>query len=299
MIKTLYEIPELAKRNSTKTLAIAAAEDASVMSAIQQAKKLGLVAPFFIGNSAKILAIAEELNIVIDPSEIIDSNDENESCAIAVKLISQGKAQILMKGLVPTGILLKHVVSKDYGLVSGSLLSHFALMESPYYHKVFGLSDAAMNIAPSLEEKIAIIKNAVDVFRGLGVETPKVAILAAVEKINSKMPATIDAAIIKGMNQRHQIPNCIIDGPLALDNAISKEAAIHKSIDSPVAGDTDILIAPDIESGNAIYKCLPFLGGAKCAAIIVGSKAPIVLTSRADSEETKFLSIALSVLIAK
>lgn len=299
MIKNLSELPVSAKKSSKKIMAVAAAEDASVMNAIFEAKKLGLIAPFFIGNRKRIEQIGKEQNSKIEPSEIIDSKDENESCSIAVKLVSEGKANILMKGLVPTGTLLKHVVNKEYGLISGKLLSHLAIFESPYYHKIFGLTDAAMNIAPTLEEKAAIIQNAVQTFKHLGIENPKVAVLAAVEKVNPKMQATTDAAILKTMNERHQITDCIVDGPLALDNAISKEAAEHKSIVSSVAGDADILIAPDIHSGNILYKCLPFLGAAKCAAIIIGAKSPIVLTSRADSEETKFLSIALAVLTSK
>jgi phosphate butyryltransferase len=299
MIKSLNEIPELAKQNSKKILAVAAAEDASVINAIFNAKKMGLIAPFFVGNKIKIESIAAELKININSTEIIDSKNENESCAIAVRMVSEGKAQILMKGMVPTGTLLKHVISKEYGLLTGRLLSHIAIFESPYYHKIFGLTDAAMNVAPTLDEKVTIIQNAVDAFIQLGIKTPKVAVLAAVEKVNSKMTATTDAAILKSMNERNQLVNCIVDGPLALDNAISREAAEHKGIRSVVAGDADILVAPDIHSGNMVYKCLPFLGGAKCAAIIIGGKSPIVLTSRADSEETKFLSIALSVLTSK
>ncbi|MBN2484823.1 MAG: bifunctional enoyl-CoA hydratase/phosphate acetyltransferase [Bacteroidales bacterium] len=299
MIKSLKELPQLAKQKQVKTLAIAAAEDASVMNAIIKAKELGLIAPIFIGNKQKIEAIASEFSIKISPSEIIHSEDEAKSCAIAVKMVSDGKAHILMKGMVQTATLLKQVVNKEFGLLSGKLLSHLALFESVYYHKIFGLTDAAMNIAPTLDEKASIVENAVEAFIKLGVENPKVALLAAVEKVNPKMQATTDAAILKIMNERKQLAHCIIDGPLALDNAISREAAAQKGISGPVAGDADILVAPDINTGNAIYKCLPFLGGASCAAIITGSKAPIVLTSRADSEETKFLSIALGVLTSK
>jgi phosphate butyryltransferase len=296
MIKNLNELPEKAKKGSKKILAIAAAEDASVMIAISKAKRMGLITPFFIGNRAKIIDIAKSLNISIEPDEIVNSRSEDESCAIAVKMVSEGKADILMKGMVSTGKLLKHVVDKQNGLLSGKLLSHLAIFESPYYHKIFGLTDAAMNVAPTLEEKVSIIQNAVDSFNLLGIKNPKVAVLTAIEKVNPKMQATTDAAILKMMNERNQIINCIVDGPLALDNAISKEAAEQKGIKSVVAGDADILVAPDIHSGNILYKCLPFLGGAKCAAIIIGSRSPIVLTSRADSEETKFLSIALGVL---
>ncbi len=299
MIQSLNELLELAKKQNTKRLAIAAAEDKYVMNAIAQAKELGLIAPIFIGNKEKIIKTAKEVGISISDDEIVDSQNANHACIEAVKMVAEGKADLLMKGLVSTGVLLKHVVSKEYGLLSGKLLSHLAIFESPNYHKLLGLSDAAMNIAPTLNEKISILLNATEAFRAIGIDQPKVAILAAVEKVNPKMEATTDAATIKVMAERGQLGKCIVDGPLALDNAISPEAAKHKGIVSPVAGDADILITPDINSGNVLYKSLSFLGNAKCAAIIVGSIVPIVLTSRADTEETKFLSIALGVLTSK
>lgn len=299
MIRSLDELLENAKNQNTKKLAIAAAEDKYVMNAIAKAKELGLIAPIFIGNKEKIEEIAKEVGISITPDEIVDCTNANQACIEAVKMVAEGKADLLMKGLVSTGVLLKHVVSKEYGLLSGKLLSHLAIFESPSYHKLLGLSDAAMNIAPTLEEKAGILQNAAGAFRAIGTEEPKVAVLSAVEKVNPKMEATTDAAILKGMAERGQLGKCIVDGPLALDNAISEEAANHKGISGPVAGDADILITPDINSGNVLYKSLSFLGNARCAAIIVGSIAPIVLTSRADSEETKFLSIALGVLTSK
>lgn len=299
MIQSLNELLEQAKKQNIKKLAIAAAEDKYVMIAIAKAKKLGLIAPIFIGNKHKIIETAKEVGISISSKEIVDSPNANQSCIEAVKMVAEGKADLLMKGLVSTGVLLKHVVSKEYGLLSGKLLSHLAIFESPSYHKLIGLSDAAMNIAPTLEEKAGILQNAAGAFRAIGINIPKVAMLTAVEKVNPKMEATTDAAIIKVMAERGQLGKCIVDGPLALDNAISADAAKHKGIDSPVAGDADILITPDLNSGNILYKSLSFLGNARCAAIIVGSIAPIVLTSRADSEETKFLSIALGVLTSK
>ena len=299
MISTLNQLLQEAKNKTTKKLVIAAAEDKYVLNAIAMAEKEGLINPIYVGDSNKIAMLSEELNISIAPSSIIDIKDSNKACEKAVRLVSEGKADLLMKGLVSTGTLLKHVISKEYGLLSGTLLSHLAVFESPNYHKLLGLSDAAMNISPSINEKAGIINNAVSVFHSLGISIPKTAILTAVEKVNPKMPATTDAVALKGMCERKELDNCIVDGPLALDNAISKEAAMHKGIDSPVAGDADILIAPDINTGNVLYKALSFLGNARCAAIITGSKAPIILTSRADSEETKFLSIALGVMACK
>jgi phosphate butyryltransferase len=292
MISNLSLLLEEATRKNTKVLAIAAAEDKYVMNAILKAKELGLIKPIYIGNQDKIQSIATSLDISITSNEIIHCPDSTEACIKAVKMVSEGKADLLMKGLVSTGTLLKQVVSKEYGLLSGKLLSHLAIFESPNYHKLLGLTDAAMNIAPSLDDKAAILENAIRAFHAIGIVEPKAAVLAAVEKVNPKMPATTDAIKLKEL----RIKGCTIDGPFALDNAISKEAAAHKGITGIVAGDADILLAPDLNSGNVLYKSLSFLGNARCAAIIVGSKVPIVLTSRADAEETKFLSIALAVL---
>jgi len=202
-----------------------------------------------------------------------------------------------MKGMVSTSPLLKAVLDKETGLRKEKVLSHIAFFESPYYHKIFGVTDAAMNIAPNLDEKLAIVKNAVEAFHKLGVKTPRVAAIGAVEVVNPKMEATVHAAALTQMNRRGQIKNCIIDGPLALDNAVSKESAEHKGIKSYVAGECDIILVPDINSGNILYKSIVFIGGGISASVIMGAKAPIVLTSRSDSEKSKFLSIALAVAI--
>jgi phosphate butyryltransferase len=199
-----------------------------------------------------------------------------------------------MKGMVTTGMLMKAVLDKGNGLMLGSLLSHIAFFESPYYHKLICVTDAALNIAPDLQEKAGIINNAVNALHRLGIALPKVGILAAVETVNPKMEATVHAAMLVAMQKRNQIRGCLIDGPLALDNAISAEAAHHKGIVSEVAGDADILLAPEITSGNILYKSLIFLGGAVTAAMVVGASVPVVLTSRSDSDKSKFLYIALA-----
>ena len=202
-----------------------------------------------------------------------------------------------MKGLVSTGVLLKAVLNKEVGLRKGALLSHVAIFETPFYHKLLGVTDAAMNVNPDLEEKIGIIKNAVEVFHGLGNSNPKVAIVGSVETINPRMEATMHAATISMMNYRKQITGCIIDGPLAIDGAVSKKSADLKNITSDVAGDVDIILAPDIDGANILYKSMNFLGGATAAAVIMGAKVPIVLTSRGDTERSKYLSIALAAAI--
>lgn len=202
-----------------------------------------------------------------------------------------------MKGHVSTGGLLKAVLNKEFGLRKGGVISHLALFEVPTYHKVIGLTDAAMNISPDLKEKGEIIKNSVEFMNKLGYEKPKVATVCAVEAVNPAMPDTLDAAILSKMADRKQIPNCIIDGPLAFDNAVSAESAHHKGIESVVAGDADLLMAPDIEAGNVMYKSFIFFSQAKAAAVILGAASPIVLTSRADSDETKLNSIKLAAAI--
>jgi phosphate butyryltransferase len=203
-----------------------------------------------------------------------------------------------MKGKVGTSDMLKSILNKEYGLRTGKLLSHFAYFEVENYHKLIGLTDVAMNIAPNLTEKIAILNNAVNVLNKLGIEKPKVAVLGAVEKVNTEMETTLDAALLSKMNQRDQILNCIVDGPLAFDNAVSLESARHKEIKSEVAGDTDLLLMPDIEVGNVLYKSLVFFANAKVASMIVGASVPIVLTSRSDSDQAKFDSILLAAVFA-
>ena len=240
----------------------------------------------------------EKIKFDISNIRIIEEEDAMIASQKAVKLIRDGEAEILMKGLVSTGVLLRAVLNKETGLRKGATLSHVALFETPFYHKLLGVTDAAMNVDPCLEDKIEIIKNAVEAFHGLENSNPKVAIVGSVETINPKMEATMHAATISMMNYRKQIKGCIIDGPLAIDNAVSKKSAELKGITSDVAGDVDIILAPNIDGANILYKSLNFLGGAACAAVIMGAAVPIVLTSRADSEKTKFLSIALAATIA-
>jgi len=297
MIKTLDELVDRAKSKSKRRIAVAAAGDFEVLDAIQNAMENGIVEPILVGDQSRIEAIAQKIHFDISSLKIINIPDPVEAAQEAVQILHDGEAEVLMKGLVSTGPLMKAVLNKDHGLRTGSILSHVAIFESPYYHKLLGVTDAAMNVAPTFEEKVAIIKNAVYVFQRLGYDLPKVAVAGSVETVNPKMEATMHAATLSMMNKRHQIQGCIIDGPLALDNAVSRKAAEHKNISSEVAGDVDLIAAPDINAANFLYKALNFLGGAISAAVIVGAKVPVVLTSRADSERSKFLSIALAAAI--
>jgi len=294
MLKSLNELIEIAKGKETRKLAVAAAADVPVLKAVMSATNDGIVEPILVGNKENIEKIAAEIGFNISSIRIIEENDPNKSAVKAVELIKNGEADILMKGLVATAPLLKAVLNKEKGLRKGSTLSHFTLFESPYYHKLFGVTDAAMNVAPEFGDKISIVNNAVDAMRGLGINTPKVAILAPVEVVNPKIESTVHASMLTVMNTRQQIKNCIIEGPFALDNAVSKEACEHKGIESEVGGDADILVAPELNAANILYKSLNFLGGASAAAVIMGAQVPIVLTSRADTDRAKMLSIALA-----
>lgn len=230
--------------------------------------------------------------------EVIAAMSNAEAAELSVKALRNGEADVLMKGNIPTANILKAVLNKEWGLRKGSVLSHVAAFEVPNYDRLIFVTDAAMNIAPDVTQKAAIIQNTVEVAQAIGIDLPKVAPIAAVEVVNPAMQATIDAAMLTQMNRRGQIKDCIVDGPLALDNAVSQIAAEHKGIVSDVAGKADILLVPTIEAGNVLYKSLVYFADAKVGAMIAGAKAPVVLTSRADSAETKVYSLALAVATA-
>ncbi len=294
MLTKISDLYSLNKNKKTlKRLVLASAGDEHSLEAVFNAHKKNIIKPILVGDKNKILKIAERKDLDIKNTEIIDIKDDKAAVIESVKIIKSGKGDILMKGYTSTATLLKAILNDEYGLKNSPLLSHFALFELPNYHKLVGITDVAMNIAPSLKEKAGIISNAVKYMYKIGYTKPKVAVIAAVELVNEKMQATIDAAILSKMEQRKQMPDCIIDGPLAFDNAISKESAEHKGIVSEVAGDTDLLLMPNIEAGNVLYKSLAF-NEAKLAAVILGASVPVVLTSRSDTEETKLNSIILA-----
>ncbi|MFA6863440.1 MAG: bifunctional enoyl-CoA hydratase/phosphate acetyltransferase [Dysgonamonadaceae bacterium] len=295
MIHKLSELTEKARSKTKRKIAVAAAEDEAVLKSLKAAVNENIVIPVLVGDKSEIEKIAKSIGFDLNDIQIIH-NDKgaNISAQIAVSLVKNGEADILMKGFVSTGSLLKAVLDKENGLRKGQVLSHVAFFESPYYHKLLCVTDVAMNIAPDFDTKVHILNNAVEACHKIGIMNPKVAVIAAVETVNPKMEATVHAAMLKTMSDRKQISGCIVDGPLAIDNAISKEAAMHKGIVSKVAGDCDVILVPDIEAGNIFYKALNFLGGATTAAVIMGATVPIVLTSRSDSESSKMFSIALA-----
>jgi len=294
MLKTISELYQKSnEKTGAKKLVLASAADDHSLDAVYKAKEQNIIQPIFAGDKDDIKKLCDENGYKLDGIELIHTKTKKEAVAKSVQLVREGKADILMKGNVGTATLLRGILNDVWGLKTGNLLSHFAFFEIPEYHKLIALTDVAMNIAPTLKEKVGIISNAVNYMHKIGYKKPKVAVLGAVELVNEKMPATTDAAILSKMAQRKQIRGCIIDGPLAFDNAMSKESAKHKGIISNVAGDADILMLPNIEAGNVLYKSFAFTGG-KLAAVILGAIAPIVLTSRSDSEESKLNSIVLA-----
>ncbi|MCS5420851.1 MULTISPECIES: phosphate butyryltransferase [Psychrilyobacter] len=298
-MKNFQEILAKAQQQGEKkVISVAVAQDREVLLSVEEARKKGVVDGILVGDSAKIEKVADELNIDLSNYKVIDKKDDVEAARQAVIEVSSGRADMLMKGLVDTSVVLKAALDREIGLRGDGILSHVAVFEIENYDRLFFITDAAMNIAPDLEAKKKIIDNSVKVARALDIEIPKVACICAKEKMNPKMPDTVDAHELEEMSKRGEIENCIVGGPFALDNAVSIEAAKHKGIEHEVAGMADILLAPDIEGGNILYKSISYFARSKGAGLIVGAAAPIILTSRADSEETKLNSIILGAMTA-
>ena len=253
---------------------------------------MGLAGFILVGDQDKTKKLAADAGLDISDFELIHEPDDVLSCTKAVELVAQGHATALMKGLIDTSVILKAALDRETGIRIGRKLSHIAVFELESYHKLLFLTDAAINIAPTIDDRVQIIQNAADALNSLGITKPEVALLAAKEKADPKMPVTMDCAEIAKM----PFENCIVDGPLALDCAISAEACAIKGINSPVGGDADLLVVPDIEAGNVLYKSLAFLGGARVGGVVLGAKRPIIMTSRADSADSKLISIALAVM---
>ena len=272
-------------------------EETALAGAMEAAEK-GLITPILVGPAAKIREVAAAHQIVLGSTRIVDTPHSHASAAKSVELVRTGEAELIMKGSLHSDELLGAVVARETGLRTGRRISHVFIMDVPTYHKVLLVTDAAINIAPTLEDKVDIVQNAIDLAVALGVQTPKVAILAAVETVTSKMPSTIDAAALCKMADRGQITGGLLDGPLAFDNAISKEAARIKGIKSVVAGDPNILLVPDLEAGNILAKQLTFLANADSAGLVLGARVPIILTSRADSVRSRIASCGVAMLAA-
>ena len=272
--------------------------EASALAGAMEAAAEGLIRPILVGPAERIKAVASEAQVELGDVDIVDTHHSHESASQAVQLVHAGRAELLMKGSLHTDELIGAVVSRSGGLRTGRRISHVFVMDVPTYHKVLIVTDAAINIAPTLEDKVDICQNAIDLANLIGPECPKVAILAAVESVTSRMPATIDAAALCKMAERGQITDAILDGPLAFDNAISKDAALTKGIQSEVAGDPDILLAPDLEAGNILAKQLSFLANADSAGLVLGATVPVILTSRADNVRSRIASCAVAMLAA-
>lgn len=272
-------------------------EESALTGAVEAAEK-NLILPLLVGPTNKIHEVAESAGINLGNLEIIDIEEPHAAAARAVELVREGRAEVLMKGSLHTDELMSAIVSREKGLRTGRRISHAFVMDVPTYHKVLIVTDAAINIAPTLEDKVDICQNAIDLAISLGCQKPKVAILCAVETVNSKMPATLDAAALCKMSERGQIKGGVLDGPLAFDNAISADAARTKGIESEVAGDPDILLAPDLEAGNILAKQLTFLANADSAGMVLGARVPVILTSRADSVRSRIASCAVAMLVA-
>ncbi len=297
-IRKLDELVELVKNNPSRKLAVANGHDPHTIQATYKAAKENLVDVIVIGDKDRVLSLGSEHNLDTSVFDIIDNRDTKEAGRIARDMVKSGEADILMKGLMPTDVYMRLILDKKEGLLpKGNILSHVAVMEVPSYPKLLFISDVAVLPLPDLSQKVQMLKYTIEVAHSFGIENPKAAILAATEKVSDRMPATLDGATIAKMASRGQIKGAIVDGPLALDIAINKEACEIKGFKSPINGEADILIFPNIESGNVFFKSVTKLAGGSLAAMVVGASAPCILTSRADSEESKFYSIAMAALM--
>lgn len=297
-VRTFAELLEEARAKGRKWVAVAAGHQSEVMLASLDAEVAGLAEVILVGDSEKIRQIAIEEEFDISRMEVIHVPEPREAAWQVMKLVSEGKADIAMKGKVETSDFLRAALSKELGLRVGRLFTHVAAFEIPGFDRLIFISDAGVVVAPTLEQKVQIVQNAIDVAHAMGISLPRVAVLAATEVVNPKIPSTLDAANLSKMADRGQIQGGLVDGPLALDNAISPESARIKGIKSEVAGYADILIAPDIEAGNVLAKAITYFAQGKMAGVVVGARCPLILPSRSDTREAKLVSLALGVMLA-
>ena len=298
MSKNFDDLLSKLKVGKRKKLSVAVAQDEPVLEAVKASKERGIADAILVGNKEEIEKIARKIDMDLSDFEIIHEKDIKKAALKAIELVSSGVADMVMKGLVDTATFLRSVLNKEVGLRTGNLMSHAAVFEIEGIDRLILLTDAAFNTYPDLKQKVQIINNSVMVAKSCGIENIKVAPICAVEVVNPDMPATVDAALLSKMSDRGQIKGCIVDGPLALDNALSEEAAHHKGITGPVAGRADILLLPNIDVANVMYKTLTYTSNTKNGGILVGASAPVILTSRTDSFETKVNSIALAALVS-
>ena len=299
MSKNFDDLLSRVKECKRKKVSVAVAQDEPVLEAIKAAKEQGIADAILVGDKNKIKEIADSIGMDITQFEVIHEPDVKKAALFAIQLVSSGRADMVMKGLVDTATFLRSVLNKEVGLRTGKVMSHVSVFEIEGFDRLIFLTDAAFNTYPDLKQKVQIINNSVMVAEACGIENPKVAPVCAVEVVNPDMPATIDAALLSKMNDRGQIKGCVVDGPLALDNALSEEAAHHKGITGPVAGKADVIMLPNIETANVMYKTLTYTSNSRNGGILVGTSAPVILTSRADSFETKVNSIALAAVVAE
>jgi phosphotransacetylase len=300
MIRSFDEIKaRLGRQEQKKRIGVIAAQDEHTLDAVVLAAKDGLVEPVLIGRKSEIAVLLEHLEKKQDDFEIIDVNEPDECAKCAAMLVRGGSLDCLIKGKIETGTMMKALVNKEYGIRDSEVMSHISFYESPYYHKLFASTDGALLTYPTLEQKKGEIENAVKVFHKLGIINPKVAVLAAVDSVNPKMKESVEAAELKAMWQEGRITGCIVEGPISYDLALSREAAEIKAYESPVAGDADILVLPDIMAGNLLLKAMSVTGNAKFAGTVIGARVPIVITSRSMPMRDKYLSVVLNAVIGK
>ncbi len=299
-MRKLEDIVKSLKKTENMKLVVVCGDDPHTIEAVARAVKENIVDATLVGDREKIEQVCQRFNIDHNIFKIIDVKDREEAVNVGAELVwGEGEGDIFMKGLVDTPVYMRAIIRKEKESSKDLLISHTTVVESPYYHKLLFLSDVAVIPEPDLYQKIKMIEYSVEIAHFFGIEKPKVAILSSLEKVSDKVPSTIDGAILSMMNKRGQIKGCIVDGPLAFDLAVSKESKEIKKVESEVAGDADVLIFPNIEAGNICYKSLTKLGDATIAAVVTGAKHPCVLTSRGDTEDSKYYSIALAALIAR
>ncbi|MGL4452916.1 MAG: phosphate butyryltransferase [Sarcina sp.] len=299
MSKNFDDLFKKLKEVGKKTVSVAVAQDKPVLEALKEASRMGMVDGILVGDEPEIRAISNQIDFDLSDFRIVNEPNVGKAALEAVRLVSAGEADMVMKGLVDTATFLRSVLNKEVGLRTGKLMSHVSVFDIEGYDRLLFLTDAAFNTYPDLKAKVQIINNSVSVAKACGIDTPKVAAVCAVEVVNQDMQATVDAALLAKMSDRGQIKGCLVDGPFALDNAISEEAAEHKGVHGEVAGRADIILLPNIETANVMYKTLTMLAKTRNGGLLVGTSAPVILTSRSDSFDVKVNSIAVAALVSQ